>query len=147
MRRLGAMPGPPPNPNRRRRNVGPQLLELPSEGRQGAAPKWPLEDQTPAERAIWVDLWGLPQAVMWERLRWTRTVARYVRTLVRAEEPVPTRDALTEARQLEEHLGLTPKAMKSLLWKVADDEVGARRAPAPAGESRRLRAVDPAAAG
>jgi hypothetical protein len=85
---------------------------------------------------------------MWERYGWTRTVARYVRTVIRAEVALPTRDALTEARQLEEHLGLTPKAMKNLLWKVADDELAEARQDHPAAASaRRLRAVDPAAAG
>lgn len=138
------MPGPPPNPNRRRRNAGPQLLELPSEGRQGKLPTWPLEDPSDAELAIWRDLWGTPQAVMWERYQWTRTVARYVRILLRAELPDAGRDAMSEARQLEAHLGLTPRAMKDLMWKVADDEVSARRqAAAQPAQPRRLRAVDP----
>lgn len=138
------MPGPPPNPNRRRRNAGPQLLELPAEGRQGAAPKWPLEASTPKERAVWRDLWALPQAVMWERYGWTRTVARYARVLLHAEDTL-ARDVMSEARQLEDHLGLTPKSLKTLMWKVADDELAVRREDVPAAKARRLRAVDPGA--
>ena len=30
-------------------------------------------------------MWSLPQAVQWERLGMTRTVARYVRAMVRSE--------------------------------------------------------------
>ncbi len=140
------MPGPPPNPNRRRRNVGPQLLELPSEGRKGAAPRWPLAaPPAPVEKRIWSDLWHLPQAVMWDRFGYTRVVARYVRTLAAAEETL-ARDVMSEARQLEDKLGLTPKAMKDLMWKVADDELDeARRDHPAAAGARRLKAVDPSA--
>lgn len=34
--------GPPPNPNARRRNARPAAMTLPSGGRKGATPKWPL---------------------------------------------------------------------------------------------------------
>lgn len=34
--------GPPPSPNRRRRNSQAALLKLPAEGRQGDPPPWPL---------------------------------------------------------------------------------------------------------
>lgn len=38
------MPGPPPNPNARRRNARVGVVLLPSEGRRGDAPEWPLPD-------------------------------------------------------------------------------------------------------
>lgn len=121
------MPGPPPKMNAVRRNIRPDWVRLPIEGRKAPAPKWPLGKASPAELAVWREVWALPQALMWEKFRWFRTVARYVRILQRAEALDAGRDAMSEARQLEEHLGLTPKAMKSLMWVVVDDEVAARR--------------------
>lgn len=38
------MPGPPPNPNARRRNARVGVVTLPSEGRKGETPEWPLPD-------------------------------------------------------------------------------------------------------
>lgn len=57
-----------------------------------------------------------------------------------------------EARELEDRLGLTPKGMAALRWTIIDDTADdaktptttKRKATAPV---RRLRAVDPAAAG
>ena len=92
------MPGPPPKPagERRRRNATVAMTQLPAEGRIGAAPEWPLPrlllDEPGLvdllegrEAELWAELWATPQAVAWERLKWTRTVARYVRFEVRAE--------------------------------------------------------------
>lgn len=125
------MPGPPPNPNARRTNARPDWVKLPSEGRQGAPPKWPLLVPEGKELAdyvsgIWRDVWATPQAAMWERLRWTRTVARYVLVLAMAETTAK-RDPLSEARQLEDHLGLTPMSLKRLQWVITEDEVAAQR--------------------
>lgn len=36
------MPGPPPNPNARRRNAVLPMTQLPANGRQGEPPAWPL---------------------------------------------------------------------------------------------------------
>jgi len=70
------------------------------------------------ESTVWEDLWKLPQAVEWERLDYLRTVARYVRTLVAAELPGADSKLLSEARQLEDRLGLTPRAMQTLRWET-----------------------------
>jgi phage terminase small subunit len=52
------------------------------------------------------------------------------------------KDALSEARQLEDRLGLTPKAMRMLMWQVAPDEVAEKREQAPTESARgRIRAV------
>ena len=72
------MPGPAPKPaaERRRRNAPrANTTLLPSEGRKGPAPKWPL----PTLKAEgWDEIWKLPQAVMWERMYAEEVVARYV---------------------------------------------------------------------
>ena len=82
---------------------------------------------TAAERQAWADLWHTPQAVAWERLGWTRAVGRYCRLMVEAEKRNAPAKALMEARQFEDRLGLTPKAMRMLLWEVVADEVTEQR--------------------
>lgn len=101
-----------------------------------------LEAAEKMETALWRELWRTPQAVAWERLRWTREVAQYVRWKTLAE--LGDIDASKEARQLSDRLGLNPLAMLRLRWEVAADEVGEARAQK--STVRRLKAVDPQAA-
>lgn len=124
------MPGPAPNPNARRRNARVGVVQLPAEGRQGPAPKWPLGGKAPAS---WADLWAKPQAVMWERMRIEHVVARYCLLLA-------SLDQAAEVRQLEDRLGLNPKAMRNLLWEIVEDEVAEARAATPA-KRRTLKVV------
>ena len=186
--------GPPPKPSdqRARRNAGPAMTRLPAAGRQGRAPKWPLDadvvlatklrlarakEQTlvdalgedPGNRSIerrldaareraeilqaqvdaqkrceaklWRELWATPQAVEWERLRWHRDVALYVRHQVLAE--LGDLDSAKEARQRSDRLGLTPQAMLRLRWAVEDGPASAIAA-APVGRraERRGRFAD-----
>ena len=141
--------GPPPNPNARRRNVRPSNAVLPAEGRKGPTPDWPLpptlkhdidEGLADLELALWDELWSTPQAAAWERLRWFRDVAQYVRWKVQGE--LGNLDAAKEARQLSDRLGLTPLALLRLGWTIAEDEVAERRATTEKSK-RRLAAVDP----
>lgn len=112
--------GPAPNPHARRRNARPAFRRLPAAGRQGELPPWPLPGRrTPAEIALWAELWRSPQAVAWEELGWIRTVARYARITVAAERPKAIAALMGEARQLEDRLGLNPKAMRSLGWEIS----------------------------
>jgi hypothetical protein len=138
------MPGPAPKPvdTRRRRNAPlANTLRLPAEGRTGDAPDWPLRGDAPD---IWSELWATPQAVAWERLGWTRVVARYVNVLSLCEDPESMNAALLgEARQLEDRLGLSPMAMLRLRWEVAADEVAEQREAKPAQDPRkRLKVAD-----
>lgn len=120
------MPGPAPkDPSaRRRRNVSSGKTVLPAGGRTGVVPEWPL---AVAEPSVWVDLWRRPQAVVWERNVLARVVARYAMLLVASETPDASAAILGEVRQLEDRLGLNPKAMRSLLWEVTEDEVAEKR--------------------
>lgn len=133
------MPNPPKmEPQRGARGRG--VVTLPAEGRTGEPPDWPLSTAAELpEWKLWRELWATPQAVMWERLGWTRVVARYVRCALAAEEL--NKDAMSEARQLEDRLGLTPKAMRLLLWTVASDEVAEKRQETSAGARGRIKAV------
>lgn len=117
------MPGPAPSPNARRRNARPSFRRLPAAGRKGDVPVWPLSKATAGEALLWAQLWASPQAVMWEEYGWTRTVARYTRITVAAERPHANAALLGEARQLEDRLGLNPKAMRSLGWEIAPPDV------------------------
>ncbi len=97
------------------------------------------------ETVLWRELWRTPQASEWERLRWTREVAQYVRHKVAAE--CGNLDESKEARLRAEALGLTPKGMRALMWVIAPDEVAQARADKQADDKaqerrRRIRAVD-----
>lgn len=130
----------PPKPDAVRRNARPGVTMLPVQGRNGDAPAWPLELVNRAELELWAELWATPQAVAWERLGWLRIVARYCRVAIVAESL--DKDAMSEARQLEDRLGLTPKAMRMLMWQIAPDEVAEKRAEAPVPTARgRIKAV------
>lgn len=140
------MPGPAPKPAdqvRRRNAPAANTVKLPPEGRAGEAPEWPLAGDAPQ---TWVELWATPQAAAWERLGWTRVVARYVFLLGFCEDPKTTSAALLgEARQLEDRLGLTPMSMLRLRWQVATDEVAEKRVEGPPSKEsarRRLRIAD-----
>jgi hypothetical protein len=137
------MPRPPKlDPVRGHQGRGP--VALPAAGRAGDPPAWPLGDpQSPDEADAWAQLWATPQAAQWERLGWTRTVARYCRVMVAAEEPGAKAALLAQATVLEDRLGLTPKAMRLLLWQVVEEEP-VRPAPRVASARTRLRAVAPA---
>lgn len=121
------MPNPPKlEPNRGPRGRGITLLS--PGGRLGGPPRWPLPGaMSPDEADAWVQLWKTPQATMWETLGWTRTVARYCRVMVLAEAPEATAALLAQTLALEDRLGLTPKAMRLLLWQIAVDEVAGKR--------------------
>lgn len=114
------MPGPPPSPNARRKNVRPEWRRLPASGRQGDPPAWPLDRPTKAELELWTELWHSPQAVAWEAFSWARTVARYARVAVQAEKRGAMGVILSEVRQLEDRLGLNPMAMRRLQWVITD---------------------------
>lgn len=80
-----------------------------------------------AEAALWKELWQTPQAVAWERLRWTREVALYARLQVHAE--IGDMEAGKEARQWSDRLGLNPTAMLRNRWKIADAAAAKSAAP------------------
>lgn len=154
-------------------------MKLPAEGRQGAAPDWPLRPDVALqarldvlrgeqadleqaldgmepgkeanrlryrlgqnvekvalteaiirnadelERELWAELWATPQAVAWERLRWTREVAQYARWKAKAE--LGDLDASRESRMLGDRLGLTPRSLQDLRWEIVEDEVTQQR--------------------
>ena len=130
------MPGPAPDPrSRRSQQRSASVVSLPSRGRRGRTPAWPLEGEPPS---TWAAVWKLPQAVEWERLRLHRVVARYALLLVLVERDEAVAALLSEARQMEDRLGLSPMAMARLRWEIVD-EPASRPAPvADLDDFRRL---------
>lgn len=107
------MPGPPPNPNARRRNSGSGFTTLPAAGRPGPPPEWPFRtDRRPfrgRRRALWHELWATPMAMLWDRHRWPVPVARYVEMVLEYEEDPKGASStlLSELRQAEQLLAMT----------------------------------------
>lgn len=135
------MPGPPPSENPAHRGVRVGPVRLPSAGRKGPPPRWPLEGFSDAEQELWTELWALPQATEWARLKYGRIVARYCRLALESENE-RTKDVLSHILALEDRLGLTPKAMRALLWTIAVDEVAGKREERETTSARgRLKAV------
>ena len=136
--------GPPPDPNSRRQQTKSQAsgwIELPSEGRTGATPDWPLQAVTEHEQTVWESLWALPQAAAWDQLQIPpRVVALYVRFSVKAEDG--DAKAATEARQAEDRLGLNPAAMARNRWRIKADDLAERRTEKPKSRPRRLVVAD-----
>ena len=134
---------PKHNPARRNASVG--VRRLPAAGRSGPVPSWPLTRPLKRELDTWASLWTMPQAVVWEEQRLDRSVARYVRALVAAEERGAPATLHAQVTAMEDRLGLTPKAMRLLLWVVDDDEdlpAAGEPAAATGTDGRRLRAVE-----
>jgi hypothetical protein len=134
-----------------RRNLGQSsFVELPAEGYQGPIPEWPLGRPTVAEAQRWEAVWRTAQAAQWVRLHIALTIARYVRLVLAVEAEtknnVASAQTLNTVTAMEDRLGLSPKALQLLSWKIVDDEVTERRpaASSPATTKRRLSAVDPA---
>lgn len=137
--------GPPPDP----RSLRSQRLgfsdgwrELPEAGRKGRLPRWPLEDQTDREKALWREMWKLPQAVMWEEMRQQWSVGLVVRLRARAEGRSSSAALLMELRQHEDSLGLTTPGMLRNRWRLSVPQVAAAEVPkatAAAPESARSR--------
>lgn len=114
------MAGPLPSPTRRRRN--PPTIPttvLPAGGRQGPIPRPPSFVQLgKVGRAWWRWAWQTPQAAAWPDGSEV-TVARRAQLEEQYAESGDVK-LLPEMRQLDDRLGLSPKAMAQLRWKIAD---------------------------
>lgn len=113
--------GPAPDPNALRRNrpsdqAGWRML--PAAGRPGDPPEWPLTEATDREWSVWCELWGRPQAVVWEELGQAIEVALFVRTLAEAERPDSRTDVKKVVRTYLDSLGLSVQGMLRNRWKI-----------------------------
>jgi hypothetical protein len=125
---------------------GVVFTALPAEGCKRKPPAWPLSRSTNAasvdlEAERWDEVWKSPQANVWHTQRWRwLTVAHYVRMSVKVELDGKAAD-VTAMIRLADQIGLTPAGLKENGWKIAEDQVAAKRAAkkAPARPSARSR--------
>lgn len=150
--------GPAPDPTSGRSDRrGFRLDALPAEGYTGEPPAYPLtavpvydvyfEDKTrhkdlddeatearfDREQELWASTWRTPQAEAWIREPWRwQTVAMYVRTMALCESADATAADKNSLHRFADQIGMTPAGLKENGWKIAADEVGAKRFEAPA---------------
>jgi len=150
--------GPPPDPKSGRSDRrGFRLDALPAEGFDGEAPAFPLpkiavydiwfEDKqrvkefdaeaTAArydrELELWAQAWQTPQAAAWTREPWRWSiVAMWVRTMAICESGEATAADKNSVHRFADQIGMTPAGLKENGWKIATDELDAKRSETPA---------------
>ncbi len=115
-------------PNSRAHRRPPQLasraalVDLPASGCGLPVPDLPAGRKwTADDRARWEELWSSPQAVMWDdTARGTVAVLLVYEAAVLAD--LASAWQAQEARYAAEALGLTPRAMASLGWRIVSDQ-------------------------
>jgi hypothetical protein len=113
-----------PHSRTRRGSVGAKnpIISLPAAGCELPAPSLPAGPKwTAAQQARWAELWGSPQATQWDETA-VGTVASLL--IYEAATWAGTASAwqAQEARYASEALGLTPKAMAAMGWRIVDDD-------------------------
>lgn len=110
-----------PHSRAHRGSVGPRqaLIELPGAGCDLPVPDLPSgRAWTVHERDRWNELWGSPQATQWDE-----TARGTVAALVVYEAAIFSGTASAwqaqEARYAADTLGLTPKALVALGWRIS----------------------------
>lgn len=118
------MPGPLPDPNAIRRNA-PTIptTDLPASGRTTPVPDVPTWLSLDGAGQSWWDwAWRTPQACGWSDGNLVTVAHR-----ASLEDLLSSADARTrlgiikEARETDARLGLTPKGMADLRWRIVDD--------------------------
>lgn len=97
------------------------LVSLPAQGCTLPVPDMPAgREWTDADRARWEELWQSPQATQWDD-----TARGTVALLIVYEAAILAGEASAwqaqEARHAGEALGLTPRAMAQLGWRIVDE--------------------------
>lgn len=124
--------GPPADPNSgRSERRGYSLTALPAQGYDGPVPDFPLPAPTDRELEVWAEAWTTPQACAWsmpsESWR-TGTVALWVRTKVRCEDPEAPASLLGQLHRFADQIGMTTAGLAEMGWRVAVDETARKRA-------------------
>ncbi len=108
--------------HRREVSSGPKnaLVDLPAAGCELPVPPMPKgRDWSEAEQERWIELWESPQATQWDD-----TVRGTVAVLISYESAVLSGQASAwqaqECRYAAEALGLTPRALGQLGWRIVD---------------------------
>ena len=143
--------GPRPDPTSARSDKrGYSLTALPAEGYTGQAPEFPLPNASARELELWSQAWRSPQACAWSMPSesWRlHTIAMWVRTAVICESSDATAADRNSLHRFADQIGLTTAGLAEMGWKVAVDEVGAKRAAAASTQTSRPRRLRPASGG
>lgn len=131
---------------------GYSLTALPAQGYDGPVPDWPLSTPVGRELDVWAEVWRTPQACAWSMPSesWRiPTVALWVRTRVRCEDPQAPAALLGQLHRFADQVGMTTAGLAEMGWKVAVDELAAKSAAKPAATKQpssrdRLKAVSSA---
>ena len=133
-----------------------RALRLPVGGYAGDFPPLSelLPDAVEREGVVWAGGWRTPQAAQWIRESWRwRSIAMYVRWMVRAEDPEATAATITAAQRLADQIGMTPAGLKENGWLIVADDAAVhevtqerqravgRRAARTNGGGKRMRAL------
>ncbi|MDQ1217990.1 hypothetical protein [Microbacterium arborescens] len=152
-RRSGAGPAPDTSSLREVARQEAGLLRTLPQQRAGRAPAWPFgKKATAAERALWLKLWKLPQAILWEEQHVERDVALYVRMSILVESGTETaakvKSVRDQARTLLIELDSLTKAGYRISSQTASPAVrssaaDAKRAAVPSSRGRLQALPDP----
>ena len=133
------MRGPLPNPHGRVRSSSQSAYStnvLPAAGRKGPIPKPPAwVDLGDRGQEWWKLAWRTPQAVKWTKADHpliARRAAMEDRFYDLDPETIPA-TLLKAMLDIEDRLGLSPKALAQLRWVISDDP-DVRQHPGPSGE-------------
>jgi len=131
--------GPVKDPeSERSQQAGYTLQTLPAEGYKGPVPGFPLPGASDRELEVWEWAWSTPQAAAWalpSEVWRHRTVALWVRTSVRAEEPEVPASVLAQLHRFADQIGMTTAGLAEMGWRVAVDETAEAREEKSAGVS------------
>ena len=156
--------GPQPDPNSlKSARIGYVLTALPAEGYKDGPPEFPLprvtvwweyfedkqkvrevdEAATEARRQreleLWAWAWHTPQACAWSQEPWRwHAVAMWVRTSALCESAEATAADKNSLHRFADQIGMTPAGLKENGWKIAPNEVAAKR------EEKKAAKPDPA---
>lgn len=123
--------GPPADPmSGRSSRRGVALTALPATPFEGVVPEFPLPGASERELEVWAATWRLPQAHAWSlpSEAWRlRSVAMWVRTSVRCEDPEAPASLLAQLHRFADQIGLTTAGLAEMGWAVAADELSERR--------------------
>jgi hypothetical protein len=122
--------GPPPDPRALRRDRPSDLAGwtvLPTSGRPGEPPPWPLERQTDREAELWTRFWSHPQAVIWERDQVVGYVGLFVRQFAEAERPASSAENRKTVRMMAADLYLTSDSLLRGRIRIEDTPSNADR--------------------
>lgn len=120
---------PPDEASGRSERRGYSLTALPA-SYVGPVPEFPLPNPTVRELALWEEKWRGPHGAAWSQPseQWrVHTVAMWVRTFVRCEDPEAPASLLAQLHRFADQSGLTTAGLAEMGWKVAVDETATRR--------------------